>query len=147
MRAGDEVWIRADTNRDGRIDEADEAGKSEWTESRGAIFLANIDDDGRRFAARTPDGRHLNDVELAACNDASDEVVNGDDDVHDLAKIVARAPLDARSVRVTVDERARDRVRLFVAANEGWSASDWSILPPDGAVQRQGETVLLGLEG
>ncbi len=144
---GSEMWIRADTNRDGRIDEADEADKSEWTLSRGAIFLANIDDDGRRFTARAPDGRHLTDAELGLRNDAADEVVNGDEDVDDLAKLLARIPADARAATVAVDERARERVRLFVAAGDGTSASDWSVLPPDGALAvGHGEPALLGIE-
>jgi protein-arginine deiminase len=144
---GGEIWIRADTNRDGRIDEADEPGKTEWTPSRGAIFLANIDDDGRRFAARAPDGRHLTDAELALCNDAADEVVNGDEDVDDLAKLLVNVPVDARRAAVTVDERARDRVRLFAAAGDGTSASDWSVLPADGALAvGRREPLLLGIE-
>jgi protein-arginine deiminase len=143
-----EVWIRADTNRDGRIDEADEAAKTEWTPGRGAIFLANLDDDGRRFSGRAPDGRHLTDIELTGCSDASDETVNGDADVDDLAKLRARVPASARSATVRVNEAARDRVRLFVAAREGKSAADWSPLNADGSLGRPGsELLLLGLEG
>lgn len=142
-----EIWIRADTNRDGRIDDRDEAGKDRWTAERGAIFLANIDDDGRRFVPRAPDGRHLTDVELASCNDAGDEVVNGDDDVDDLAKLLAKVPADARSASVTVDAGARDRVRLFVAAGDGRAATDWSVLPPDASlVVGDDEPTLLGIE-
>jgi protein-arginine deiminase len=151
MTAADtEIWIRADTNRDGRIDEADEAGKTEWTSSRGAILLANLDDDGERFMARAPDGRHLTDVELASCNDASDEVVNGDNDVEDLAKLLARIPTDARSASVRIDANAHDRVRLFIAEDDGTSASDWSVLPPDGSLrpdQWASGVTLLGIEG
>lgn len=151
MTAADpEIWIRADTNRDGRIDDADEADKTEWTPGRGAIFLANLDDHGRRFVPRAPDGRHLTDAELALCNDAGDEIVNGDDDVDDLAKILAMVPAEATGVAVTVDEGAPDRVRLFVAAGDGSSASDWSALPSDGSIpvdQCAGGVTLLGIEG
>jgi len=144
---GDGVWIRADTNRDGQIDEADEADKTEWTASRGAIFLANIDDDGRRCVPRAPDGRHLTDAELALCNDASDDVVNGDDDVEDLAKLLAQIPTDAGSAAITVDERARGRVRLFVATGDGAWASDWSALSADGSLPVGGrQPLLLGIE-
>lgn len=43
--------IRADTNRDGKVDltgDTDVAGKGFWSNTRGAIFLPNIDDSHHR---------------------------------------------------------------------------------------------------
>src|SRR5512144_423112 len=74
------VDLRADVDRDGVVeldDPGDDEGEDGWSATRGAIFLANIDDDAGRcppemYPAVTPD------EVLAACNDAQDEVVDGD---------------------------------------------------------------------
>src|SRR5689334_10597149 len=67
--------LRADSNRDGdvRFDESD-ATRTTWDATNGAIFLANIDDDKARCKTAGTD------VEIAKCNDATNEVVDGDDD-------------------------------------------------------------------
>ncbi|MGW5192255.1 hypothetical protein ACWEOO_23630 [Kribbella sp. NPDC004138] len=48
--------LTADVNRDGLLTRADDAGKSTWTDTRGAIFLPNLDDDERRCTV-DPDQR------------------------------------------------------------------------------------------
>lgn len=78
------VDIRADVNRDGVVDLvnlADDDGEESWDARHGAIFLANIDDDMNRCP------RSGTDMQLPLCHDASDDVVNGDDDVLDLAPL------------------------------------------------------------
>jgi len=107
------VDLRADTNRDGVVsfdDPADDDGEDVWDRDHGAIFLANIDDDQERCQGAAD----LDDVELPSCNDADDEVVNGEADALDLARLATRpwpaAPVDA-SATLTVS--APSRVRLF----------------------------------
>lgn len=78
------VDLRADVNRNGVIDVDDpteDQDEDKWDARHGAIFLANIDDD----TARCPGSG--SDAQLAACHDALDEIVNGGDDVLDLAPI------------------------------------------------------------
>src|SRR5688572_17849546 len=74
------VNLRADVDRDGVLGAGDDEGEG-W-----AVFLANLDDDQERcpeemYPAQTPDDT------LAACGDAQDTVVNGDDDLLDLARL------------------------------------------------------------
>ncbi|QZZ32433.1 hypothetical protein A7X85_00315 [Streptomyces sp. ST1015] len=76
--------LRADVNRDGRVDvtgSGDTAGEDNWSVARGALFLPNLDDDSRRCP------RTGTDAQLAACNDASDTRVNGAADAADLARL------------------------------------------------------------
>ncbi|HLL35006.1 MAG TPA: protein-arginine deiminase domain-containing protein [Streptomyces sp.] len=82
--------LRADVNRDGRVDVTggtDTAGEDTWTVRRGAVHLPNLDDDTKRCPTTGPDGRPLSDAKLAACNDASDGKVNGTADAADLARV------------------------------------------------------------
>lgn len=75
------VIIRADSNRDGKIDlvtQSDEIDKLSISRDRGAFFLPNIDDDANRCSG------HAN---PATCFDASDEIVNGPEDARDLARV------------------------------------------------------------
>jgi len=74
--------LRADSNRDGDVlfDDSD-AIKTVWDAKTGAVFLANIDDD----KGRCP--KHGDDVDLPNCNDATNETIDGADDVLDLARL------------------------------------------------------------
>ena len=120
--------LRGDSNRDGEItfDDAD-AQKTEWTKESGAIFLANIDDDKKRCKATGDD------LTIAKCNDAADEIVNGDDDALDLARLKSRpwpkTPEDATGHVSILTEAAVERVRLFKKVGEG--ATDFEVLPED----------------
>ncbi|GAA0575972.1 hypothetical protein HPO96_15690 [Kribbella sandramycini] len=82
--------LTADVNRDGRLTAADDAGRASWSQARGAIFLPNLDDDGRRCRVDPADlekaGRAVDD-KLAACHDAADERINGPRDAADLAPL------------------------------------------------------------
>ncbi|QIB48087.1 protein-arginine deiminase family protein [Streptomyces aureoverticillatus] len=114
--------LRADVNQDGRVDvtgASDEAGEDAWRPGRGAVFLANVDDDSRRCRMRPGDLDRPDpavDTRLAACNDAADERVNGPRDTADLAplRIPPTAVGDTATGHVEVPAAQRPYVRLFV---------------------------------
>lgn len=122
--------IIADTNRNGTLDwtdatETDKTAKNEWNTSHGAIFLANIDDDLQ--ACPTTSGNNLaTDVDLAACNDAADTVVNGADDLLDLAPVgVGAWPNAPVGTTATVTPDHGDQVHLFIMRNNQMTFFDW----------------------
>ncbi len=100
-----QVQIAVDVNRNEKVEfRADEQGKSEWTPERGATFLNNNDSDQ---GTRAPDH--------------TDEVVNGIEDLKDLAVLkVKRIPdlPDDSQVTMTVDTASMSRIRLFIKAGE-----------------------------
>jgi protein-arginine deiminase len=111
------IDLRADTNRNGVVDLTDpteDLGEDVWTTGSGAIFLANIDDD--QGACPTTG----TDAQLAACNDAADNVVNGAADLEDLARLKTvpwpDAPSDA-SATLSVSAPGASYVRLFKKVN------------------------------
>ncbi|MEU3892261.1 protein-arginine deiminase domain-containing protein [Streptomyces sp. NPDC029041] len=90
VETGGRADLRADVNRDGRVDVtagSDTAGEDGWSVERGAVYLPNIDDDAERCPVSGPGGRPLSDAKLAACNDGTDKKVNGTEDAADLARI------------------------------------------------------------
>ncbi|MFC4910124.1 protein-arginine deiminase family protein [Actinomadura gamaensis] len=124
------VVLRADTDRDGRLTSADDAGRGTWTAARGAIMLPNLDDDRSRCPKAAPDGARLTDAALAACGDASDDVVNGPSDFADLARLEIPAMRNlsaAAHATLLPDAASRDEIRLFI--------------------ERQGRFVALGADG
>jgi protein-arginine deiminase len=139
------VDLRADSNRDGEVlFDASDADKTVWDAHHGAVFLANIDDDKERCPK---DG---DDVTLAKCNDAANEVVDGADDALDLARLKskpwAEAPDDATAT-LTVSANAKDFVRVFKRTGPG--AADFAVLGDGGAltVDELRAGVEFGLEG
>lgn len=117
--------LRADVDRDGRVDvagAADEAGEDTWTPARGAVLLPNIDDDATRCPTTDPHGGPLSEARLAACNDASDTKVNGTPDARDLAR-VRSVPMKGLSASASGTLRvvggARN-TRVFVRRGTGW---------------------------
>jgi protein-arginine deiminase len=107
------VDLRADGNRNGRIDfddPSEDRHEDVWTPEAGAVFLANLDDD----EGRCP--RDGTDEELAACNDASDDVVNGEDDLLDMAPLAVKAMpglADGAVGTLEVTHFAKPFVRFF----------------------------------
>ncbi|NEA36089.1 protein-arginine deiminase family protein [Streptomyces sp. SID13031] len=91
--------------------------------------------------------QNLADRELAACNDASDSVVNGVQDEKDLARIRtlpwALAPKDATG-QLAVQGKAAGYVHLFLKRESGWQLVDASTRLT-AAELRHG--VELGIEG
>ena len=124
------VNLRADVDRDGVVGAPDDEGEEGWTAARGAIFLANLDDDLERcpeemYPATTPD------EQLAACGDAFDSVVNGDDDLLDLARLATvpwpTAPDDVTGSLAVAPASAK--VRLFRRGATGFTAlADGAVL-------------------
>jgi protein-arginine deiminase len=115
-RGAGPVDLRADNDRNGLVEldaPSEDEGEDAWDASHGAIFLANIDDD----LEACPDS--TSDVELPKCNDAADDVVNGAEDLADLAPLKIRpwpdAPDGARGV-VELTEPGASAVRLFRAS-------------------------------
>lgn len=97
----DWIDLGVDGNRDGII--ADEAGdqvdEDRWDATAGAVFLANLDDDDEDGFA-----------------DGLDDVVNGDEDELDLARIVVRAwphAPEGASGSVSLDAASQEHVHLF----------------------------------
>ncbi|MEV3989858.1 protein-arginine deiminase domain-containing protein [Streptomyces sp. NPDC049837] len=120
------VDLRADVNRDGRVDvtgATDTAGEDSWTAARGAVFLPNIDDDTKRCPTAGPGGKPLSDAKLAACNDASDAVVNGSADLADLARVraVPMTNLPATATGAVSVPAGGKHTRVFVKRATGWA--------------------------
>ncbi|MCB0871915.1 MAG: hypothetical protein H6531_03375 [Actinobacteria bacterium] len=109
------VELTADTNRDGAITAADRSGHDQWTRERGALYLPNVDDDGRRCVARTRGSEQ--------CDDASDARVNGPEDLADLARL-RLAPVQGISAaatgRILVGGPGARNSRLFRRTAAGW---------------------------
>lgn len=119
--------LRADVNRDGRVDvegTSDTDGEDTWTQRRGAVLLPNIDDDGKRCPVKDGRGRPLSDAKLARCNDASDSVVNGARDAADLARLKT-VPLPKTASRshgtVKVVGAGAKKTRLFIKREGRWT--------------------------
>ncbi|MFC3573197.1 protein-arginine deiminase domain-containing protein [Streptomyces yaanensis] len=120
--------LRADVNRDGRVDvtrgSMDRAGEDSWTTGRGAVFLPNIDDDTKRCKSTGADGKPLSDAMLAKCNDAADTKVNGTADAADLARLrtVPMPGLGGSATgTVKVVGTGAKYTRLFVKRATGWA--------------------------
>ncbi|KAK2761698.1 hypothetical protein FQN54_001526 [Arachnomyces sp. PD_36] len=117
--------IRADSNRDGTVDihgTSDLQHKHEWSNTAGAIFLANIGDTDRRCSklaqeAETP----LSNEELAACNDASDNIQRAPQFMAPLRTVPIPGIRQSAIGRVLVeDEVARGLVRIFRQEGDDW---------------------------
>jgi protein-arginine deiminase len=115
------VDLRADVNRNGTIDLTDpseDTGEDTWDATHGAVFLPNIDDDANTCSKTAAD------AEIAKCNDAADEVTNGNDDLLDLARLkTVPAPLlpaDA-SGTLTLDAKSAALVRVFKKTATGFT--------------------------
>jgi protein-arginine deiminase len=111
--------VAVDTNRDGAVDlddPADQEGEDAWSADGGAILLANLDDD-----------------DADALADARDEVVNGDADAEDVARIRVRAwpeAPDGASGLLALDVGAAAAVRLFRHDPDGgWTLVAGSVGP------------------
>lgn len=122
------VDLRADNNRNGTIDlddASEDLDEDSWTAKHGAIFLANIDDDLHACPLKDAAGKALADVDLPKCNDAANDVVDGDDDLLDMARLKtvpwAEVPETARGSLIVSKP---DYVRLFKKTDGGFVAID-----------------------
>ncbi|MBM4780599.1 MAG: protein-arginine deiminase [Archangiaceae bacterium] len=113
------IDLRADVNRNGVVDldaANEDDGEATWDSTHGAIFFANVDDDSARCKGTDAAGRPLPDATLPDCNDATDEVINGDDDLADLSTLVIKAWPEAPAgtvARLLLDPTPASKVRLF----------------------------------
>ncbi len=113
------VDLRADVNRNGVVElevASDDDGEDTWDSTHGAIVLPNIDDDLAKCPKTDTGGRQFSDLVLPDCNDGADAVINGDDDLADLAPLLLRAWPAAPAgtvARLTVDQPSSSRVRVF----------------------------------
>ena len=121
------IDLRVDNNRNGVIDLDDateDEGEDTWTATNGAIFLANVDDDSYR-CPKGAETASLSDAELASCYDGADDIVNGESDLLDMARMVVKpwpeAPDDA-SAQITLQDPAANYVRVFKNNGGNWDA-------------------------
>lgn len=140
------VRIIADSNRNGTLDFGDpteENDKLTWNATRGAVMLANIDDDLK--ACRSMSGQSLlEDVELPKCNDAADKVVNGTADLLDLAPLAVapwRSAPDGTRGSISVDNNSLSRVHLFIKRANGYEYFDFINEPLSTKELREGATI------
>ncbi|MCM2388850.1 protein-arginine deiminase domain-containing protein [Streptomyces albipurpureus] len=116
--------LRADINRDGKVDvtgETDTSGEDSWTRLRGAVVLPNIDDDAKRCPTRSSTGKPLTDAQLAACHDAADTVLNGASDAADLARLrTVPAPGVSGQATGSVTIVGKGKARLFINRGGKW---------------------------
>lgn len=91
--------IGADTDRDGDVDLDDDDGEDAWTRARGALLMANLDDDDGNGRA-----------------DGVDVGVAGAEDVADFSSVRISSFEGASSARLIIEpEAARNRVALYTS--------------------------------
>ncbi|MEB3277723.1 MAG: protein-arginine deiminase family protein [Lyngbya sp.] len=98
-----------DSNRDGRITEADQKRPTQWSLSTGPLILFNNDDDDR-------DG----------FPDWKDQIVNGKYDREDLAQIHFKisSEYQGAEIFITTDTQAQPFVNIFQKTAGGWVPVD-----------------------
>jgi protein-arginine deiminase len=124
---GPVIDLRADSNRNGLVDMNDATEdelEEQWNTESGAVFLANLDDDMMRCETWGTD------VTLPQCFDAADDVVNGAEDLLDMAPLKIAAWADAGDdVQATLSvspDAGASRVRLFIGNDGTYSNFDWT---------------------
>ncbi|KAH8724903.1 arginine deiminase type-3 [Phaeosphaeriaceae sp. PMI808] len=122
--------IRADTDRDGKVDitgSSDSNAKTTWTADSGAIFLPNIGDTGKRCSNALLKGPPVSNEKLDICNDASDNILRSEQFLAPLRTVpIAQLPDDARGRVYIKDQVQRKNVRIFhkTKANSTWAYID-----------------------
>lgn len=136
------VDIRADSNRDGIVDingETDLPHKHEYSNTAGAIFLANIGDTDRRCSKIALEGEPLSNEELAACNDASDDIQRAPQFMAPLRTVPIPDLNESAIGHVSIGNEARGLVRIFRFEGEEW------VITPNGH-EFTAEDIRCGLE-
>ncbi|QIS03313.1 hypothetical protein F5X71_14190 [Nocardia brasiliensis] len=106
-----DAQIRADSNRDGVVDDKDVDAKA-----NGAVILPNIGDSARRCPTSTSP---LSDAELAACHDAADDVARAPEYLAPLVTMPVGTAAGA-SGQVAVVGAGADKIRLFIRRADAW---------------------------
>ncbi len=120
--------LRADVNRDGEVflgqndpSRDDKTAQTDWSMRRGAIVLPNLDDDTDRCETSSD--------KLSVCHDARDTVINGAEDLLDLAPLYLM-PLPQVSekarAQISIKPIHRSKARLFIEKDQAWQ-----YLPPN----------------
>ncbi|KFZ23718.1 hypothetical protein V502_01801 [Pseudogymnoascus sp. VKM F-4520 (FW-2644)] len=116
--------IRADSNRDGTVDIHGKSDLSDkWSDSNdsGAIFLANIGDTDRRCSKLALSGPAPSNEELAACNDASDDVQRAPQYLAPLRTVpIPTLSPNASGTIAVRDPNSRSKVRIFRLEGSRW---------------------------
>ncbi|KAF5591048.1 arginine deiminase type-3 [Fusarium pseudoanthophilum] len=118
--------IRADTNRDGRVDlegPSDTKDKTRWTEKSGAIFLPNIGDTDQRCLPEFTSRKVLFDNNLDDCHDASDNIQRSPEYLAPLKTVPIPSLAENENAKGTVtvpDATQRKLVRIFQKQGKDW---------------------------
>lgn len=146
--------IRADTNRDGKVDlsdVSDSGNKALWTPERGAVFLPNVGDKQSRCLTKDGAGNPLSNNELAACHDASGHLLLAPEYVAPIQTLPMNVS-DIATARIYATPRAAyDHVRLFVlddVANMN-STSSWRLVDQEFSFNstQLNAGIMLGIDG
>ncbi|PNP85347.1 hypothetical protein FNYG_01176 [Fusarium nygamai] len=117
--------IRADTNRDGRVDLDGPSdtivGKTRWNETEGAIFLPNIGDTYQRCLWEFVNGNVSRDERLDDCHDASDNTQRSPKYLAPLKTVPIPTLAESANGTVTVpDATQRKFARIFQKQGKDW---------------------------
>ncbi|KAM0740119.1 hypothetical protein ACQRIT_005303 [Beauveria bassiana] len=122
-----EATILADTNRDGNIDttgKSDHTGKDTWTETSGALLLANIGDSNRRCSSNITTFEFDETlVDYNLCNDATGNVQRNPKYLAPVLTLpITNLGDSATGSVVVVDKTAASKVRVFLKqGDDGWT--------------------------
>lgn len=119
--------LSGDTNRDGILNAKDYSKRNQWAWKKGALILFNNDDD---------DGNKN--------SDCQDELINGDKDSEDFAKVQLRAGVDFAKTQLVLvaDEKARPYINIFQKTDAGWELAS----ADGGSAIAYSRDILLGVE-
>lgn len=125
--------IRADTNRDGRVDTTgttDSINKNFWSSQRGAIFLPNVGDKDLRCITKDARGNPLSNDELAACHDASGHLLLAPEYLAPLRTLPMNVSADATARIYATPRAAYDHVRIFLldVASDMNATTSWRLI-------------------
>lgn len=126
------VDLRADVNRNGVVEldvASEDLNEDTWDDGHGAVFLANLDDDTDRCEVMQTSTRPYPDKTLAACHDAADAILNGQNDMLDLAPLKVKAWPEAPDNTVAsleVSTPGASYVRLFKNGASGYTDFAWT---------------------
>ncbi|KAF5694686.1 hypothetical protein FDENT_814 [Fusarium denticulatum] len=117
--------IRADTNRDGRVDlevfSEDKIDKMQWNETHGAIFLPNIGDTVKRCLSEFLKPKNISDERLDDCRDVSDDTLRSPEYLTNLKTVPEPDLFGSATGTVTVaDAVQRKFVRIFQKKGKDW---------------------------